>query len=288
MNTETEPSTPPAETSALRSNGLGLASLIIGIIAAVLAFVPLINFGIGFVAFVGIVLGVVALFLKGRKKGVAIAGTIISVIALILSITLSLFYTASVIDAIEESTSTTVVTPDADADGSDTGDSGSGDTDSGDADSGDAGQGDAGTRDNPLPLGTTITIGAPGSPEWEVTVGPSVLNADDEVLAANMFNEPAEDGQQYALLNLDVTYVGDTSATPYFDISVSYIGADAVTYRESDTYAVAPNPFSDINELFPGGSGSGNIAIAIPSDTASEGTWRVGGLFGDDLFFAAE
>ncbi len=277
MNTETNPEEAPSQSDTLRSNGLGLASLIIGIIAAVLAFVPLINFGIGFVAFVGLVLGVVALFLKGRKKGVAIAGSIVSLVALILSIVLSISYTQSFVEAVSESTpSATVVTPESN------GDQAGEDTEGAPALEG-------GTRDNPLPMGTTIVIGTPESPEWEVTVGPSTLNATDEVLAENQFNDPPESGFQYALLNLTVTYIGETSGMPWVDLSVSYVGVDAVTYQPFDSFAVAPKSFNDINELFPGGTGSGNIVIAIPSDTASEGTWRVGASFsGDNLFFKAE
>jgi len=152
-----------------------------------------------------------------------------------------------------------------------------------------SGQSDAGKRDNPLPLGSTVMIGTRGAPEWEVTVGPATLNATDEVLAENRFNDAPEDGFQYALLKLTVTYVGETSATPWFDINVSYVGADAVTYRSSDYSAVAPDKFSDINELFPGGTGSGNVVIAIPTETATEGTWRIGVSFGtDDIFFKAQ
>jgi hypothetical protein len=277
-----EPTPPAAQAAPLQTNGLGVAALVIGIVAAVLSFIPLIQYVMGFVAFIGLVLGLVALFLKGRKKGIAIAGTIVSLVALILSFVLSIAYTDSFIegfnDAVEESTTTVEVLPD----------DSTGDSDE-PVEEGSAASTDEGTRNNPLPLGTTITLGSPGAPEWEITVGPATLNATDIVLAENQFNDPPEDGRQYALLNLTATYVGETSATPWSDISVSYVGADGVTYESYDTFAVAPEPFSDINELFPGGSGSGNVVIAIPSDTAADGTWRIGAWFlGEDLFFAAE
>jgi hypothetical protein len=261
---------------------LGIASLVIGIVAAVLSFIPLIQYVMGFVAFVGLVLGLVGIFLKGRKKAIAIAGSIVSAVALVLSFVLSIAYTDSFIegvnDAIEESSPTAeVLTDDSDSD------MGMGESES------DSGAAEGGTRDNPLPLGTTITIGAPGAPDWEVTVGPSTLDATEIVLAENQFNDPPEAGLQYAMLNLDATYVGETSGTPWVDISVSYVGADGVTYESYDTFAVAPDPFTDINELFPGGSGSGNVVVAIPSDSAAQGTWRIGASWlGTDLFFAAE
>jgi Mycobacterium membrane protein len=75
-------------------NGLGLASLIIGIAALVGAVIPIVNFVSGFVAFVGLVLGVIALFLKGRRKGAAITGVILNAVAILLSIILAIVYTA--------------------------------------------------------------------------------------------------------------------------------------------------------------------------------------------------
>jgi hypothetical protein len=77
-----------------KTNGLGIAALIIGILALVGAFIPFLNYGSGFIAFIGLVLGVIAIFLKGRSKGAAIAGAVISFVALILSIILAIVYTA--------------------------------------------------------------------------------------------------------------------------------------------------------------------------------------------------
>ena len=76
--------------------------MVIGILAFVGSFVPLLNFATGFIAFVGIVLGVIALVLKGRKKGAAIAGTVLSVLALILSIILAIVYTAGFASAVKK------------------------------------------------------------------------------------------------------------------------------------------------------------------------------------------
>lgn len=90
-------STPPSQKSG---NGLGLASLIIGIVALVGAVIPLVNYVSGFVAFVGLVLGVIALFLKNRTRGTAIAGSILNLVALILSIVLAIVYTAGLVAGI--------------------------------------------------------------------------------------------------------------------------------------------------------------------------------------------
>jgi len=106
------PPIPPAQEK--RGNGLGIASLIVGIVAFVGSFIPILNFVTGFVAFAGLVLGVIALFLKNRRRGTAIAGSVVSLIALILSIVLATVYTAgfagAVSDAIESSSSEPFIT----------------------------------------------------------------------------------------------------------------------------------------------------------------------------------
>lgn len=85
------------------TNGLGIAALIVGGVALIGAFVPFLNYATGFIAFVGLVLGVIALFLKGKAKGVAIAGTVVSFVALILSIVMAIVYTAAFATAVSSS-----------------------------------------------------------------------------------------------------------------------------------------------------------------------------------------
>ncbi|MCU1584337.1 MAG: hypothetical protein JWM49_893 [Microbacteriaceae bacterium] len=100
---------PPASTGTYgaetpkKGNGLGVASLVIGIIAFVGSFIPFLNFGTGFIAFVALVLGVIGLILKGRPRRATIAGAIISVVALVLSIVLSIAYTAAFAGAVNDS-----------------------------------------------------------------------------------------------------------------------------------------------------------------------------------------
>ena len=66
---------------------MGIAALVIGIIAAIMAFVPLCGM-IAFVpALIGLILGIVDVVLKGKKKlpkGVGIAGIVLNGLAIIL------------------------------------------------------------------------------------------------------------------------------------------------------------------------------------------------------------
>ena len=91
----------PSDNSK-KPNGIGLAALIIGGVAFAGAFVPVVNYFSGLLAVVGLVLGIVAWTLQGRRKVFAILGTIVSLLALALSITLASLYTAGFVNGIGE------------------------------------------------------------------------------------------------------------------------------------------------------------------------------------------
>jgi len=258
-----------------KGNGLGLASLIVGVIALIGSFIPFLNYATGVVAFVSLVLGVVALLLKGRAKAVAIAGTAVSVVALLLSIILAIVYTAGFIGAVADAgvkvgPSEVAVGPEAEPTPV-------------------AGE-EQGTRTNPYPLGTSLSFTEAGAPFYDVTVGASTLNANDLVAAENQFNEPAPAGTQFAMLPLTVTYTGSETGTPWIDLGVDFVAADGTTHSSSDVFAVGPAPLTALNELYTGGSGTGNVLVNIPSANAEQGTWllRVGFITGEEVFFAAQ
>ncbi|KJL19842.1 membrane protein [Microbacterium azadirachtae] len=89
---------PPQKTGS----GLGIAALILGILALVGAVIPFLNYVAWILGLVGLILGIVALVQKNRRKGVAVAGTIISGVAIILSIVLAMVYTAAFASAVSD------------------------------------------------------------------------------------------------------------------------------------------------------------------------------------------
>lgn len=112
----TTPPVPPTDYSApdagpapyqveivKRGNGFGITAIILGSVAFVGSFIPFLNYGTGFLAFLGLVFGVIGLILKGRRRGAAITGSIISAVALILSIVLAITYTAGMVNAVNDS-----------------------------------------------------------------------------------------------------------------------------------------------------------------------------------------
>ncbi|WP_051298769.1 DUF4190 domain-containing protein [Arthrobacter castelli] len=75
----------PQQPPAPRPNGLGVAALVVGIVAIVLAMIPLLGMVAFFLGPIAVILGVIGLFLKNRKKGMAITGTILGVLAVIIA-----------------------------------------------------------------------------------------------------------------------------------------------------------------------------------------------------------
>lgn len=89
----TTPQPVPPSGGPKRRNTFGLVGLILAVVAFVGAFIPFFNYVAGLIALVALVLGVIALFLKGRGKGTAIAALIIGFVALLVAIVLAIVYT---------------------------------------------------------------------------------------------------------------------------------------------------------------------------------------------------
>lgn len=68
---------------------MGIAALILGIISLIIGFIPLCGSIAMFPAIIGVILGIVDVILKskkGEKKGVSIAGLVLSAISIVVII----------------------------------------------------------------------------------------------------------------------------------------------------------------------------------------------------------
>ncbi len=78
---------------------MGIASMVIGILAALLGFVPFCNYFALLPAIVGLVLGIVDVVLKGKKqqpKGMGVAGVVLNSVAIILILVWTLAFAGAV------------------------------------------------------------------------------------------------------------------------------------------------------------------------------------------------
>ncbi len=97
----------------VKTSGLGIAALVLGILAIIGSWIPILNNVSAFIAFIGAVLGIIGIVTvvksKGSKsgKGVAIAGTIISVVAIIIVLSTQSLYSGAVDKAADSVTQAT-------------------------------------------------------------------------------------------------------------------------------------------------------------------------------------
>lgn len=140
--------------------------------------------------------------------------------------------------------------------------------------------GDLGTRDNPLPIGTTITMG-----DWELSVTDVNLDAAEEIQAENEFNDPPADGRQFVMWEIEATYTGDDSGEPWLDFSWGVVGSAGNTFDGGgmeDYCGVIPNDIMEAGETFPGGTVTGNVCYSVPSDQVDGSTIRIEESFSFD------
>ena len=89
----------PVEPGVKQNNGVGLAALIVGIVALVFAIIPVVSFIAWLPALAAIVLGIVGLVLKGRKKLLAGLGLGLGVVAWGVAIIVSIVSALGVVAA---------------------------------------------------------------------------------------------------------------------------------------------------------------------------------------------
>lgn len=267
------PGVPPTATRVdqkQKNSKLGLIALILAIIGFVFACVPgaLI---VGWVLLpVAFILGIVALFQKG-KKAFAITSIILAVIGTIVGVVV---FMGAVGKAVDDATSTTVTSPEIEQSSTKSGEektSEAADTEKAQPDSA------QGTRDNPAPIGSTIS-----SSDWDVVINSVNLDGNQAVADANQFNAPPAEGMKYIVVNATLTYKGADSSNDLM-VTYAFVSEDGTVYKTFDAPVSAPEPALGLNELYTDGSVTGNVVIQVPVD--AKGLLRVTpGILAQDTF----
>lgn len=220
---------------------------------------------------ISFILGIASLFMTGKTKWQGAVAVAVSIVGTGIAV---LVFTTVLVTAVDDALDTEVSVSTQPTSNSTTDQTG----DSGDPKAGT-------TRDNPVALGTEIT-----SSEWKVVINSVTFAADEAVAAANTFNEPPTEGNEYILINYTVTYTGTdpNGQAPAFVI-VEYVTPDGNTIDGLEVLAVAPDEFDSISTLYSGASVTGNKALMVPSATAQEGVLAVSpGLLADKVFVAVK
>ena len=247
-----------------QKNTVGLVGLVTAVLGLLFACIPgaLI---VGWVLLpIGFIVSLVSLFFRGRKQGFGLAGLIVSVVGTVVGV---LVFVMVVDNAVDDAVD----------------DLGSGGDISVAAPSGaeTSGDEDAGTRANPYPLGSTVT-----DRDWSVTVNSVDLDAAAAVAVDNQFNEPAPEGMTYLLVNVTVSYIGESDAGESPWTTIEYVTVDGTTVHSYDSLgATTPDQLDTLSDLYKGGSTNGNILLTVPADTAGDGVLAVSpGMLSDKVF----
>ena len=265
------------EPPATKPHPLGWVALALAVVGFVFACIPgaLI---VGWVLLpIAFVLAIVGFFLRGKKWPV-ITALVLSVVGTVVGFVVFL---TVVSDSVDEAFGDSDVTVSPRAPEESLADDESAGSDDAPAPEQEDAAADPGTRENPVPLGTVVS-----GDDFDVTISSVQLDATDAVMAANQFNEAPPEGSTYALINATVTYTGEESGFA-LEVTIDYVTSSGEVLASYDTFAVAPEPQLGLDELYNGGTTTGNVVIAVPA--GDTGLIRVTpGLFADEVFVATQ
>lgn len=257
---------PVFPVAPVRKNGLGTTSLVTGILAGGFAFIPVVG------AFFAIPLAIIAIFfgvfglvraLRGRAAmGLPIAGGVLGIVAMIISISFSVAAANAIDDAISDTGAVGTDTTSTDTTSTTTG-----------------GTDTAGTKTTkhhkaaaPVKagIGDTVTDGQLAFTVTRVRTG--VTQIGDQY-----FGEKADGA--YTIVSVTVKNVGHDSAL--FDDSSQYVySAKGDKYSAaSDADIVLDDSNSFLNEINPGNTVKGKMAFDMPKGTSAASVEVHGGMF---------
>lgn len=262
---------PPVTPTKKSRNTIGLIALIVAAVGFVFACIPgaLI---VGWVLLpIAFILSIVSFFQRDKGKGLGIAALIVSVVGTIVGVIVFFAVVASSFEQAFSEDTNVVAQPAADPEPA-----AEVSEDATEASPEAAPQSDAGTRDNPLPIGSTIATS-----DWTVTVDAYNADGNATVAAANQFNEAPASGFHYEIVTYTVTYTGDES-----DYAMM-VGVDLVTSAgnviDSTSSMAALEDSIGMDELFNGASTSGSQAFLVPDGESALIRVRPG-MFADEVF----
>lgn len=244
------------------SNGLAIAGFVLGLLGFLGSWIPVINV-------VGIILGVIGVVLAGvglsksrsigSGRGLAIAGLILGVLAIAIAIFINVVFVGAVVDAVDDAVDEVTESSVSAPDGSTYSDLGS-------------------SRDNPAPIGSTVT-----SDDWKV-----VINSVSTV-KKDQFGSRAAAGKVLLVVDMTATYIGDNEQgeTVWSDVNVVTADGESISSGDGSTLFVATDEFDSLKTVYPGRSVTGSQIFEVPADGWDNGGLAVSpGIISDDVFVA--
>lgn len=247
------------------NNILGLIALIVAVIGFIFACIPGVLI-VGWVLLpIAFILGIVGMFQAGKAKQTSIAAITLSIVGGVVGASIFAYI---VFDSFRDTFGSTDLKPSPSITGSEASKIDPSRENS-------SSSAEPGTRQNPLPIGQTVT-----NKDWEITLG-TPREAGAEVAAENQFNARPETGREFWIVPVTAIYIGDESSSVMFGVRVEFVGSDNRTYN--DYCGVIPDSLNDIGVLYKNGVAKGNVCVAVPA--GADGLWTVSTDFGTPVFF---
>lgn len=227
-----------------KGKGLGVSSLALGIIAVVFSFVPFINIISALLAILSLVFGVISIVLargKGGAKGYGIAGTILSILSMLIF--LSVYMPLSALISGESITAESIV------------DYTLGTRDEIDPDSSPA------QDSSPLiaPIGTPVE-----SNEFSLTVNSCYETTHIEASDGDYFYYESDAGNKYVVVNISLTNQGNSMKSLSASDFQLFTADSTIQYSPTVLISTESDDYFTFESLNPGTSITGNITFEIP------------------------
>lgn len=251
-----------------QSSGLAIAGLVLGIIAAVTSFLPIIN-NISF--FIGIIGGVFALIAligavrgKHAAKGLSVAGLVLAIVSCAIVLVTQSAYKAAIDKAVDDATSgskpvaTSAANADADKDkggATDKGDS----ADKGDAtDKEDSKGKNSSDKDGDATSNDDEAESADDTDYLNLAVGQTVTLGDGLSVTVNSTSTETASYGDTKVVCINVTYANDGSGSASFN-TYDWKGEDANGAQRGPTFFMDSTDELSSGKLSDGGTVTGNI-----------------------------
>ncbi|GAA1648275.1 DUF4190 domain-containing protein [Georgenia ruanii] len=244
-------------------SGLAIAAFVIGIVAFLLAWIPIINIVAIVGGIVAVILGALALSkaAKGQAggKGFAIAGLVLSGIAIVGGILMNVIFGAAISSAVDDAVQESIADTENQLEDLGTDVSAEEETASAAA----------------LPLGQSAEVG-----DYTVTVRSVNPDANEIMADANLYNDAPTN--QFVLVEVSVAYHGDAEGDAWLDLNHVFQGADSRQYDWASCDAIEPNSVMDVPTLTAGGTADYQVCMDVPAAAIEGGTVFVEEAFSFD------
>ncbi len=275
----------PEPPAGRPSSAWGIIGIVLGGLALLLSWVPIINTLALVLGLIGLALGIVALVQAIRRRGpraLGIIAVVLSALSIVIVLATQAFYGAvldEVAESLDESAGATASAPAEQAAASEGAEAGSEPAvpaadDVSDGAAGETGSAPSGT----LALGQSAAVG-----RYTVTVDEVDLDATESVLAMNQFNG-APENDAYATVVLTVTYDGEDEGMPAMDLDIELLGGDQRNYATYSCGAITGDLEDQMQGLRAGGTSTFTECFDIPAAATQDAQIRVA----DQLDFGSE